>query len=255
MIKQINPLDLFKLRPIKAARVSEVSEATASSPVAAEDRVNFHIGNPVQDNKLSSAYLRIVLGLAVDETELTEEDLDKIREELGWAEEKKRTLQFFLDLIKKSAPYMPRGGYNKKNPGYLVNRFNKWLLTDQQEPLSYDLGETTGKREIILSSGGVLEAVRLLFHSISNYLESLPASIYLFSISLPEHLTTFSNLNINSVLHDEEDLITRLYDNFSVSKNTPVFLLLGDNIREETRRKLRLLSMDNPLLFSFWKAF
>jgi hypothetical protein len=44
--------DAFALRPVKAAVVSEISEATASSPVPPEERVNFHIGNPVQDPRL-----------------------------------------------------------------------------------------------------------------------------------------------------------------------------------------------------------
>jgi hypothetical protein len=37
----------FRLKPIRSARVSEISETTAAAPVAAEDRVNFHIGNPL----------------------------------------------------------------------------------------------------------------------------------------------------------------------------------------------------------------
>ena len=43
-----DPLEYFRLRPIKAAKVSEISEATSASPVPPEERVNFHIGNPVQ---------------------------------------------------------------------------------------------------------------------------------------------------------------------------------------------------------------
>ena len=63
MIRYTDPVEYFKLRPIKAAKVSEVSEATASSSVPAEEKVNFHIGNPVQDKRLSSAYLRMILGI------------------------------------------------------------------------------------------------------------------------------------------------------------------------------------------------
>ena len=65
MIKQTDPLEYFRLVPLKAARVSEVSETTASSDVPPADRVNFHIGNPVQDKRLSSAYLRMVLGIDI----------------------------------------------------------------------------------------------------------------------------------------------------------------------------------------------
>ena len=61
-----DPLELFKLKAIKAAKVSEVSEATASSNVPKEERVNFHIGNPVQDTSLSSAYLRLALNINIE---------------------------------------------------------------------------------------------------------------------------------------------------------------------------------------------
>ncbi len=249
MTEQINSIEYFRLKPIKAARVSEVSEATASSPVAAEERVNFHIGNPVQDNALSSAFLRIILGLSVEDQNLTETSLQKIREELGWEEEDNSKLQFFLDLIKKSAPYMPRGGFDKKNPNFLIKYFNEWLIKNQQEPLSYDLGETSGKREIILSSGGVYEVIRLLFHSLSNFLIHLPATIYPYGIALPEHLKTFANLNIKNDSYHGEKMILNLQENFNQSPRVPAFLLLGKNLKEETRRKLRLMSLEFPLFF------
>ena len=41
-----DPLALFRLKQIRVARVSEISEATAAAPVPDEERVNFHIGNP-----------------------------------------------------------------------------------------------------------------------------------------------------------------------------------------------------------------
>ncbi|PKL84324.1 MAG: hypothetical protein CVV24_00505 [Ignavibacteriae bacterium HGW-Ignavibacteriae-3] len=249
MKQHTDPLEYFKLRPIKAARVSEVSEATASSSVAAEERVNFHIGNPVQDDVLSSAFLRIVLGLAIDDQNLSVNNPELIRTELGWDEKESVKLQLFLDLIKKSAPYMPRGGFNKKNPGFLVNYFNEWLIKNQQEPLSYDLGEITGKREIILSSGGVFEAIRLLFHSLSNFLISNTASVYTYCIKLPEHLKTFQNLKITASSNIEDELIGDLQRNFDQSDTIPVFLLLGKETKEETRRKLRLLGLEFPLFF------
>jgi len=58
-----HPKEAFRLRPAKAAKVSEVSETTAASPVPPEERVNFHIGNPAQDERLVSAFFRIALGL------------------------------------------------------------------------------------------------------------------------------------------------------------------------------------------------
>lgn len=249
MTKHLDPTEYFRLKAIKAARVSEVSEATASSNVAPEERVNFHIGNPVQDKVLSDAYLRMILGLGIEKEDLNETTFDAIIEELDWLPEDKTILEFFLNLIKKSAPYMPRGGFNKKNPNYLVKYFNDWLVKSQQEPLSYDLGEFTGKREIILSSGGVYEALRLLFHSLSNYLVHRPAKILLYNFELPKHLTTFSHLEFEALPAEEIKLVSQLQKHLRTSPETPSFILLGKNTNEQTRRNLRELSLGHPIFF------
>ena len=182
MIKYTDPVEYFKLRPIKAAKVSEVSEATASSSVPVEEKINFHIGNPVQDKRLSSAYLRMILGIDFQKEEFNEDNLDAIIENLDWKSDEKTKLIFFVNLINNSAPYMPRGGFKKGEPNYLVKYFNEWLIKNQQEPLSYNMGESSGNREIILSSGGIYETLRILFHALSEYLVYLPADILLFAI-------------------------------------------------------------------------
>jgi len=71
MMTQADVAARFRLKPTRAAKVSEISEATAASAVAPEERVNFHIGNPVQDPRLSSAFLRAALGLDIRDTHLT----------------------------------------------------------------------------------------------------------------------------------------------------------------------------------------
>ncbi len=249
MKKYIDPLEYFKLRPIKAAKVSEVSEATASSPVPVEEKVNFHIGNPVQDKRLSSAYLRMILGIDFKNTELNEDNLDAIIEHLELEASEKTKIEFYLNLIKKSAPYMPRGGFKKGEPSYLVKFFNEWLIKNQQEPLSYNLGETSGNREIILASGGIFEALRTLFHTLSEYLVNLPTNVYTFSFNLPEHLMSFPSVNFKLLPDNEKGFIEELRKNLEKSPNIPSFLLLGKSTKEETRRILRLLSLDFPLFF------
>ncbi len=77
-------LGFFRLKPVRAARVSEVSETTAAAPVPIEERINFHIGNPLQDTRLSSAFLRIALGIDVHQESLRDTDPDAILENLGW---------------------------------------------------------------------------------------------------------------------------------------------------------------------------
>ncbi|RJQ57320.1 MAG: pyridoxal phosphate-dependent aminotransferase [Stygiobacter sp.] len=249
MISEKDPLEYFAIKPVKAATVSEISEATASSPVPPEERVNFHIGNPVQDVQLSSAYLRMVLGVDITREELTDADLDAIISELGLDEGAKVELEFFRDLIKKSAPYTPRGGFNKNAPNFLIKHFNEWLTKNQQEPLAYDLGEKSGRREVIIATGGINEALRLLFHALSNFLINKPAKIFLYGISLPAHLTNFKSLSFHHLPEAEEKLIKSLKEELVSSPNTPAFLVLGKNTKEEVRRKLRQLSMERPLFF------
>jgi aspartate/methionine/tyrosine aminotransferase len=136
----LDPNALFRLKPIRAARVSEVSETTAAAPVPAEDRINFHIGNPLQDPRLSSAFLRVAIGIDIRQERLHDEGPDAILEYLGWEAADRPTLDFLIRAIRKSAPYMPRGGYSSKAPHALIKAFCSWL-EHQQESLHYDSGE------------------------------------------------------------------------------------------------------------------
>src|SRR5512135_1009990 len=176
MMSSSDPLTFFRLKPIRSARVSEISETTAAAPVANEDRVNFHIGNPLQDPRLSSAFLRIALGLDVQRGDLRDSDPDALREALGWDEADKPKLEFLIRTIQRSSPYMPRGGYARKTPHAVVKAFVEWL-EHQQEPLRYDTGEQSARREIILASGGIHETLRVMLFALSSYLEITPARV------------------------------------------------------------------------------
>ena len=113
----------FRLKPIRVARVSEVSESTAAASIPEGERVNFHIGNPVQDESLSSAYLRMALGIDIHREELSDTLPETILEYLGWDGSEKPKLEFLIRAIRKSAPYMPRGGYSRNRPHALVDAF------------------------------------------------------------------------------------------------------------------------------------
>src|SRR5258706_8712259 len=110
---QTDPLAFFRLKQIRGARASEISEATAAAPVPPEERVNFHIGNPLQDVQLSSSFLRIALGIHVRRQDLAGADAEALLGHLGWHGADKPTLEFLIRTIQKSSPYMPRGGYNR----------------------------------------------------------------------------------------------------------------------------------------------
>ncbi len=241
-------LSLFRLKPLKAARVSEISETTASSAAAPEDRVNFHIGNPVQDYRLSSAYLRIVLGIDIRRQELSDGDTEKILSHLDWESGDEPKLKFLRNLIHKSAPYTPRGGFARNNPNNLVKLFSDWLQ-NQPEPLSYDLGQTSGRREIILATGGVEESLRVLFHALSSFLIEQPAQIFVHRAKGTIDEQAYPGLRFETLPDDEHLALQLLREHFFRSPQVPTILIMGSTLGEEARRSLRQTSIEFPLFF------
>ncbi len=243
----IDPLWPFRLRPIKAARVSEISEATAASETPPEERVNFHIGNPVQDERLRSAYLRMVLGIDIRRDDLGEDATDRLLAELAWEPEERPTIEFLRTLISKSGPYTPRGGFTRGNPHRITQELVKWL--QQQETLTYDLGQVTGKREIILASGGIAETLRVLLHALSANLVERSAHFFFLSTDVEVDEDLFGGMRFERLPSDEQSALARLAGHFTSVREEPTFLFIGCVLQEETRRALRQMSIEAPLVF------
>jgi aspartate/methionine/tyrosine aminotransferase len=243
-----DPMSLFRLKTVRAARVSEISETTAAAPVPDEDRINFHIGNPLQDTRLSSAFLRIALGLDIRQDELDDADPAAILDHLGWKEVDLPKLKFLIRTIRKSAPYMPRGGYSAKKPHVLIDMFYAWLA-DQQEALHYDNGERSGSRELILASGGMQETLRVVLFTLSWRLEHLPARILCYNYALTPSLRAIPNLLFEDLPADESLAYQHIEAALTEHPQTPTFLILGSVPDEVMRRKLRRLSTNRPLFF------
>ncbi len=238
--------EAFRLRPAKGAVVSEISEATAAAPVPPAERVNFHIGNPVEDPRLVELYARIALGLEPRYGSAGNDLAGVLLHELNWLEEDRSALEFLITAIRRSGPYLPRGGFPRSRPDELVRRFTEWL-NGQSEPLSYDLGETSGRREVILATGGVAEVLRVFFHGLSRYLERLPARIFVYGLPLPAHLRRFPGLAFQDLPERESIAFGILEQALLEAPGVPAFLLLGRVPSEESRRALRRLSRDHPL--------
>jgi len=249
LINKTNIEKLFELRPIRPGKISEISEATASSSVSPAERVNFHIGNPVQDERLTLYYLRSVLNIQINGAGLDSLNIPFLRNELGWSEDFDKRIKLLYDLIKNAAPYSPRGGYNIKNQIPLVKKVHQWLVNDQDEPLLYDTGEKSDKRELIISSGGVEESLRILFHTLNNFLTHLPAKIFFANRDIPLYYRDFNSLDFD-LLPDNETEAYNILSKYIIEKNDkPVFLFMDRILSEEGRRKLRNLSYDYPLFF------
>ena len=94
-----NISDYFQLRAIKSAKVSEISEATAGSAVPVTDRVNFHIGHPVQDENLSRLYFKLVTGLdSPPHDNVDNEETDKLAD-IGWERNQQADIHFLKNII------------------------------------------------------------------------------------------------------------------------------------------------------------
>lgn len=237
---------MFALRPAKGAAVSEISEATASAPVPPEERVNFHIGNPVEDPRLVELYARIALGLEPRAEGVREDLASCLCRELGWDPREAELIEFLTGMIRRSGPYLPRGGFLRSKPVELIRRFAEWL-SGQAEPLSYDLGECSGRREVILASGGILETLRVFFHGLSRHLERRPAVIYCHEVKIPGHFVQFEGLEFYSLEQQERRALEALEEAVARESQRPSFILLGRVLSEESRRALRRLSLHYPL--------
>ncbi len=243
----IDPLWPFRLKPIKAARVSEISEATAASETPPEERVNFHIGNPVQDERLRSAYLRMVLGIDIRRDDLGEDATDQLLAELAWEPDDRRVIEFLRTLIGKSGPYTPRGGFTRANPHRITQELSRWL--QQQETLTYDLGQVTGKREIILASGGIAETLRVLLHALSANLVERSAHFFFLNTDVEVDEDLFSGMRFERLPSDGQSALARMAEHFTSVREMPTFLFIGCALQEDTRRALRQMSIEAPLMF------
>ncbi len=237
------------MRPMKSAKVSEISEATAASTTKVEDRVNFHIGNPVQDKNLNSFFRRLVLGFDISYEQPGDSKTKQIIKDAGWEEHQESQVNFLCETIKHAVPYMPQGGFSRTNPNKLAILVKEWFSKHQQEPLFYDLGSESGRREIIFASGGVWEDLRIFFYSIANYLIKLPATVIALNFELPTHLLNFPNLEFQHFSADDDQIIKKLEEQFSAINIKPTFLLMDKIVSEGVRRELRYLSQKVPLFF------
>ncbi len=208
----------------------------------------FILGIRCRTSELSSAFLRIALGIDVHQEDLRDTEADAILEFLGWESCDKPKLELIIRTIQKSSPYMPRGGYSRKNPHSLVTAFCAWL-ENQQEPLHYDTGEQSGRREIILASGGISEALRIMLFALSSYLEIIPARLLCYRCELLSSLRTIPNLLFEDLAAEERVAREQIEQFLIHTPEIPTFLLIGGLLGEETRRKLRTLSVERPLYF------
>ncbi len=250
MTNSRDTLRFFQLRPLKAAKVSEISEATAASAMPPEDRVNFHIGHPVWDPHLIARYKQLVLDLPSPPAGDPVSNTDEWLRESMWEERQYAALRVISRAIENSVQYMPRGGFSSKSPNALARLMQTWFEEIQQEPLEYDLGMDSGRRELVFASGGISESLRVLFLALNRHLVHLPGFILLYHQTIPDHLLHhYEDVHFIPLAAEEKNALTEIEDRINRNPEQPHFLLLGEVPSEKLRRSLRRLSREKPLFF------
>ncbi len=173
---------LFRLRPLKEAKVSEISENTAASPISLDERINFHIGHPVQDERLDQAYQSLLFRSAFTIKENAISVTQQLIADGLWDENQTDEIEILRRAAVNAVAYMPRGGYQHSSPPEEVDVIFDRLLQSQKEPLEYDTGRETGRKEITFVSGGIHEGLRVFLHSLAHNLVRLPANIHLWHV-------------------------------------------------------------------------
>jgi aspartate/methionine/tyrosine aminotransferase len=228
----------FPLKPIKTATVSVISEATASASVPVHEKINFHIGNPLQDERLVDRYFEICSGFSA-------EGLDN-KESSEIEPTEKLCLNFLKQAIKNAVPYTPRGGYSVKNQPEILKHLHAWLI-NQDDPLLYSFGENSA-RECVISNGGVNEFLRIFFSTISNFSVNLPLNIVTINFPLPQFFQDFSYLNYLAELSEfaeDPDLLKILHK----EPGLPLIILIGKKLSEKERSLLVKSTAGEQVLF------
>ncbi len=209
------------LKPLQVARISEISESTASAQVPDVRRVSFHIGNPVQDIRLEAGILDLLAG-----------------------EENPTAHPLWTTIAKAAAcsvPYAPRGGYRSHKIPEITRLIHEHLLETEREGLEYNLGENGEPRELIFCTGGPFETLRVLLRVLNTSLEIDGSRIISLDFDLSRLSKDFDRLRFTDEYGLREDLFTQ--------DKTPVFFVLGRILSETERKKMRQTALDNPVMF------
>ncbi|MBN2090761.1 pyridoxal phosphate-dependent aminotransferase [candidate division KSB1 bacterium] len=239
----------FALRQIPPSKVAEISKATAESICPAEERINLHIGNPVQDPKLDELFIRLVF----------DDSLPHFNDR-SWPEAKKSILnhikkplwrqyaELLFDTIEKANPYMPRGGYNPKKPGTLIRQIQAWLTTGQIESLDYSIGEAEIAPEIAITSGGRTETLKLLLQVIEENLKSPYKNIISLEELLPAATLRAFSGSISLVSGDETELLARIQQLVENTGNRIGFIIIHQIYTKTFRRQLAAYATHQNLM-------
>ncbi len=239
----------FALRQIPPSKVAEISKATAEASCPAEERINLHIGNPVQDPRLDELFCRLIFNDSLpyfndkNWPEAKNSILNNIKKPLF-----KQYAELLFDTVEKSNPYMPQGGYNPKKPGTLIRQIQAWLTSGQTETLDYSIGEADIAPEIAIISGGRTETLKLLLQVIEENLKSPFKNIISLEKSLPVAALRAFHGSVFLVSGDEKDLIDQIKQHVDKSTHHIGFIIIHRIYTKTFRRHLAAYATHQNLM-------
>jgi len=239
----------FGLQPIPPSKIAEISKATAESGCPPEARINLHIGNPVQDARLDQFYAQLVLDDPLSRfqesewPDCQEHYLQSLKNPL-----RQKIIRLIFESIVKANPYMPRGGFNPKKPGTLIQQIQNWLTRGQDEPLDYDLGQSGNKPEIAITSGGKNETLKLLLQVIEENLKGPFKNIIALETTLAAGVTRAYLGKIFCVEGVETELLQKVKNQVRQPAAQIGFILFSKIYSKDFRRKLAALAAEENLM-------
>ncbi len=245
VVSSLRPVELpFELHKVQPSKIAEISRTTAEADVPQEHKIEFHIGNPVQDEHLDQLYNLLISGADFEQTQL--HNYQHLLQELLQESDTPKLRQLWeliFSTAEKAVAYMPTGGYNPKAPGTLIRQFRNWLLGGQDEALGYSIGEDGQPPEIAIVSGGLQEALNLLLQVIEEYLLNERKNIVAFPLPLDAAVRRAFRHEIFIVPESSNDILTEVEFLLNQRQNQVGFLLVQEIYPASVRKGLVELAL------------
>ncbi|MEA1987024.1 MAG: aminotransferase class I/II-fold pyridoxal phosphate-dependent enzyme, partial [Candidatus Marinimicrobia bacterium] len=218
----------FKLGNIEVAKIADIANRVSLCNISEEKKVNFHIGNPLDNSVLNGKHIDLILN--GNSTEINIETKDFIR-----------------NSILTSVKYAPRGGYSSTNIQTFQKLIQKNIYEKDDKKYKYNLGEKND-RELIFASGGQYENLRTLLFGLNKYLKHERAHIIYYGKIFNNNILNYDNLNFTIINKNENKIISHLRK-IILKKNEPNFIILEKTMSKNILKSLKDLSDEFPIFF------
>ncbi len=240
-------MTFLKLKKSSPPLVGEISQLTAEAGVDPKSRVNFHIGNPVQDEALNRLYNAILSG--DDFSGLTAGDFD---EKVFFQSLDDADIQSYFRLLfetsRKSVSYAPAGGFSPKNPGTLTRKLAVFFNDSPKTPVRYNFSKNNTAPEFAMASGGRWQALKILLQMFFEQAETPRKTLLV--VGAPEVPEVHERYPGEVLFFDTEgsSQIQKLESFFASEGSKSVgFMVLHKKFEESHRRRLSRLLLEKRI--------